>query len=210
MPTFGNPEALASRSNGVNSWWNSHYATILSSSKTTLTAKLILRIRHSSRSEHGLRKGVTMITLFTHQPEDPRAVRSGRWLVLPDWLKRAVVNIKQTTDLHTSALSQSLTSHYLHSGRLPGQIALIRKAYELKCRVLSHHLLNELGDHLTFHQPMGGMFYGRSLNMRWIPRNGFRKQYATAWCSCPVNFSTAKNLIIALCECRMSAPRKRI
>ncbi|SYH65129.1 amino acid permease [Klebsiella pneumoniae] len=37
-------------------------------------------------------------------------------------------------------------------------IALIRKAYELKCRVLSHHLLNELGDHLTFHQPMGGMF----------------------------------------------------
>ncbi|HFP2068313.1 TPA: aminotransferase class I/II-fold pyridoxal phosphate-dependent enzyme, partial [Klebsiella pneumoniae] len=41
---------------------------------------------------------------------------------------------------------------------LPGQIALIRKAYELKCRVLSHHLLNELGDHLTFHQPMGGMF----------------------------------------------------
>lgn len=78
VPTFGNPEALASRSNGVNSWWNSHYATILSSSKTTLTAKLILRIRHSSRSEHGLRKGVTMITLFTHQPEDPRAVRSGR------------------------------------------------------------------------------------------------------------------------------------
>ncbi|HBY5558667.1 TPA: PLP-dependent aminotransferase family protein [Klebsiella pneumoniae] len=80
------------------------------------------------------------------------------WLVLPDWLKRAVVNIKQTTDLHTSALAQSLTSQYLHSGRLPGQIALIRKAYELKCRVLSHHLLNELGDHLTFHQPMGGMF----------------------------------------------------
>lgn len=78
VPTFGNPEALASRSNGVNSWWNSHYATILSSSKTTLTAKLILRIRHSSRSEHGLRKGVTMITLFTHQPEDPRARRSGR------------------------------------------------------------------------------------------------------------------------------------
>lgn len=80
------------------------------------------------------------------------------WLVLPDWLKRGVVNIKQTTDLHTSSLSQSLTYHYLSSGRLPGQIALIRKAYERKCRVLSHHLLNELGDHITFHQPMGGMF----------------------------------------------------
>ena len=78
--------------------------------------------------------------------------------MLPDWIKRGVVNIKQTTDLHTSSLSQSLTYHYLSSGRLSGQIALIRKAYERKCRVLSHHLLNELGDHITFHQPMGGMF----------------------------------------------------
>lgn len=80
------------------------------------------------------------------------------WLVLPDWLKKGVVNLKQTTDLHTSSLSQSLTYHYLSGGRLQGQIALIREAYEHKCHVLSQHLINELGDHLTFHQPMGGMF----------------------------------------------------
>lgn len=80
------------------------------------------------------------------------------WLVLPDWLKRQVVNLKQATDLHTSSLSQSLTYHYLNTGRLPGQIALIREAYKQKCLVLSQHLQNELGDHLTFHQPMGGMF----------------------------------------------------
>lgn len=80
------------------------------------------------------------------------------WLVVPGWLKRAVVNLKQATDLHTSSLSQSLTYHYLNSGRLAGQIALIREAYQQKCLVLSQHLQNELGDHLTFHQPMGGMF----------------------------------------------------
>jgi DNA-binding transcriptional MocR family regulator len=80
------------------------------------------------------------------------------WLVLPDWLKRQVVNLKQATDLHTSSLSQSLTYHYLNNGRLAGQIALIREAYKQKCLVLSQHLQNELGDHLTFHQPMGGMF----------------------------------------------------
>ncbi|MFK3711792.1 PLP-dependent aminotransferase family protein [Leclercia adecarboxylata] len=80
------------------------------------------------------------------------------WLAVPGWLKRAVVNLKQATDLHTSSLSQSLTYHYLNSGRLAGQIALIREAYKQKCLVLSQHLQNELGDHLTFHQPMGGMF----------------------------------------------------
>jgi len=80
------------------------------------------------------------------------------WLVLPDWLIRQVVNLKPATDLHTSSLSQSLTYHYLNNGRLAGQIALIREAYKQKCLVLSQHLQNELGNHLTFHQPMGGMF----------------------------------------------------
>lgn len=80
------------------------------------------------------------------------------WLVIPNWLTRQVVNLKQATDLHTSSLSQSLTYHYLNTGRLPEQIALIREAYKQKCHVLSQHLQNELGDHLTFHQPMGGMF----------------------------------------------------
>ncbi|WP_336995869.1 aminotransferase-like domain-containing protein [Leclercia sp. UBA7405] len=80
------------------------------------------------------------------------------WLVVPNWLKRQVVSLKQATDLHTSALSQSLTYHYLDGGRLAEQIRLIREAYKQKCLVLSQHLQNELGDHLTFHQPMGGMF----------------------------------------------------
>lgn len=86
------------------------------------------------------------------------------WLVLPDWLKRQVVNLKQATDLHTSSLSQSLTFHYLNSGRLTPQIALIRDAYKQKCRVLSQHLQHELGGYLTFHQPMGGMFLWAKFN----------------------------------------------
>jgi len=80
------------------------------------------------------------------------------WLVVPAWIKRQVVNLKQATDLHTSTLSQSLTYHYLESGRLPGQIALIRKAYKHKCETLCQLVERELGDHLTFHKPMGGMF----------------------------------------------------
>ncbi|WP_285129708.1 PLP-dependent aminotransferase family protein [Leclercia adecarboxylata] len=80
------------------------------------------------------------------------------WLVLPDWIKRQVVILKQATDLHTSSLSQSLTYHYLESGRLAGQIDLIREAYKHKCQILCQHVENELSEHLTFHKPMGGMF----------------------------------------------------
>ncbi|WP_420286914.1 PLP-dependent aminotransferase family protein [Enterobacter sp. BNK-9] len=80
------------------------------------------------------------------------------WVVLPDWLKKAVVNLKQATDLHTSALSQSLTYHYLQTGRLETQIEIIRESYKQKCQTLSDQLEKELGDHLTFHKPKGGMF----------------------------------------------------
>ncbi|MGY5956820.1 PLP-dependent aminotransferase family protein [Kosakonia sp. BK9b] len=86
------------------------------------------------------------------------------WLVVPGWLKRQVVNLKQATDLHTSSLSQSLTYHYLNSGRLAGQIALIREAYKHKCQTLCEQLESALGDHLTFHKPMGGMFLWARFN----------------------------------------------
>ncbi|GKX58078.1 aminotransferase-like domain-containing protein [Leminorella grimontii] len=80
------------------------------------------------------------------------------WLVVPAWLKRQVTNLKQATDLHTSALSQSLTYHYLETGRLAAQIEIIRESYKHKCQTLCEHIENELGEHLTFHKPMGGMF----------------------------------------------------
>ena len=45
---------------------------------------------------------------------------------------RAVVNLKQTTDLHTSTLSQLMTYEYLKTGRLANQIKMIREAYRQK------------------------------------------------------------------------------
>lgn len=80
------------------------------------------------------------------------------WITMPGWLKSSVVNLKQATDLHTSALSQSLTRHYLETGRLPEQIRLIRAAYKQKCDALCAALETELGDKLHFYRPLGGMF----------------------------------------------------
>lgn len=86
------------------------------------------------------------------------------WLVVPEWLKRAVVNLKQTTDLHTSTLSQLMTYEYLQTGRLAGQIALIRDAYRQKYQTFATELEHELGDVLTFHKPKGGMFLWAKFN----------------------------------------------
>ncbi|MDY1038628.1 PLP-dependent aminotransferase family protein [Lelliottia sp. CFBP8978] len=86
------------------------------------------------------------------------------WLVVPEWLKRAVVNLKQTTDLHTSMLSQLMTYEYLQTGRLAGQIALIRDAYRQKYQTFASELEKELGDVLTFHKPKGGMFLWAKMN----------------------------------------------
>lgn len=94
------------------------------------------------------------------------------WVIVPEWLKRAVVNLKQTTDLHTSTLSQLMTSEYLKTGRLPAQIKMIREVYRQKYQTFSQELEAELGDIMTFHKPKGGMFLWAKMN------NGIN---TTAW-----------------------------
>ncbi|VYT64366.1 aminotransferase class I/II-fold pyridoxal phosphate-dependent enzyme [Metakosakonia massiliensis] len=80
------------------------------------------------------------------------------WVIAPEWIKRQLVTLKQATDLHTSSLSQALTHQYLATGRLAGQIKLIRESYKQKCDTLCEQLETQMGEHLTFHRPMGGMF----------------------------------------------------
>lgn len=80
------------------------------------------------------------------------------WILMPDWMKHKVAIIKQATDLHANSFTQSLVAAYLSLGRLDPQIALIREAYKQKCLSLSRFLQDELGEHIYFNQPQGGMF----------------------------------------------------
>ncbi|VAG97611.1 aminotransferase-like domain-containing protein [Enterobacter hormaechei] len=86
------------------------------------------------------------------------------WVLVPEWLKRAVVNLKQTTDLHTSTLSQLMTYEYLKTGRLANQIKMIREAYRQKYQTFASELEAELGDVMSFHKPKGGMFLWAKMN----------------------------------------------
>lgn len=97
------------------------------------------------------------------------------WVLVPEWLKRAVVNLKQTTDLHTSTLSQLMTYEYLKTGRLAGQIKMIREAYRQKYQTFATELEAELGDVMSFHKPKGGMFLWAKMNngmntTRWLEK----------------------------------------
>lgn len=86
------------------------------------------------------------------------------WIVLPSWVRQQAVILKQATDLHTSTLSQALTRHYLESGRLQPQIALIREAYKQNRDALVAALREQLGDRIRFHMPEGGMFLWATFN----------------------------------------------
>ncbi|VTM22485.1 2-aminoadipate transaminase [Raoultella terrigena] len=80
------------------------------------------------------------------------------WIVMPDWLAQQTVIVKQAADLHTNMLSQVITAEYLAMNRLESQIALIREDYRKKCVALADALESQLGEHLEFSRPKGGMF----------------------------------------------------
>lgn len=80
------------------------------------------------------------------------------WAILPPYLLNKVAIVKQAADLHASALSQCIVDNYLASGRLPAQIDHIRQAYRQKCHTMAQLMEQELGDHIGFSLPKGGLF----------------------------------------------------
>jgi 2-aminoadipate transaminase len=80
------------------------------------------------------------------------------WLLLPGWLRDAVVRIKQAADLHTSSFAQEVAARYLASGRLPQRLERVRAEYARRCDALAGALREAFGDRLAFEPPDGGMF----------------------------------------------------
>jgi DNA-binding transcriptional MocR family regulator len=88
-------------------------------------------------------------------------LRTG-WLLLPPWLREAVVLIKQAADLHTSSFAQEVARHYLASGRLPARLAIVRAEYARRRDALAEALQSGFGERLALQVPEGGMFlWGR-------------------------------------------------
>lgn len=81
------------------------------------------------------------------------------WLIAPPELLAKATMCKQFSDAHTSNLTQATAAHYLTLQRLDGALAVVRKTYAQRARVMAESLRRELGDAIAFNQPQGGMFF---------------------------------------------------
>jgi 2-aminoadipate transaminase len=81
------------------------------------------------------------------------------WAVAPLEVRRAMTILKQSADLHTSALTQQIVHRTLaEPGFLDGHLATLRTTYERQAQHLVGALRTDLGDRLTVPDPAGGMF----------------------------------------------------
>ena len=95
------------------------------------------------------------------------------WMVAPpEWLAKATM-CKQFSDAHTSNLTQAICAHYLTLNRLNPSLAVVRKTYAERARVMAESLRRELGDAIEFNPPRGGMFF-------WARLTGAKGQPANA------------------------------
>lgn len=81
------------------------------------------------------------------------------WMIGPPEVMSWVARAKQAADLHTSSFAQLLLANVVSKpGWLDEQKARIVPMYRDRCAALADALDAELGEHITFHRPDGGMF----------------------------------------------------
>jgi len=108
------------------------------------------------------------------------------WLIAPPALLAKATMCKQFSDAHTSNLAQAICAHYLSLNRLNPTLAVVRKTYAERARVMAESLRRELGDAIAFNQPQGGMFFwarltganGRSANAAEFAKRAIDKLVA--------------------------------
>ncbi|WP_180127931.1 PLP-dependent aminotransferase family protein [Rhodoferax sp. BLA1] len=81
------------------------------------------------------------------------------WLIAPPELLAKAVMCKQFSDAHTSNLTQAICAQYLTMDRLGSTLAVVRKTYAERARVMAQCLKRDLGDAIDFNAPQGGMFF---------------------------------------------------
>lgn len=81
------------------------------------------------------------------------------WVAATPALRRALVRVKQSTDLHTSTLGQvALRNAARDEDRLEGHLTTVRNLYHLRSQHMLRILAATFGDRVTVVPPQGGMF----------------------------------------------------
>jgi DNA-binding transcriptional MocR family regulator len=85
------------------------------------------------------------------------ALRIG-WMIAPAEIRRRCVSAKAADDMASSAWIQEIVAQYIQDGRYHEHVPRIRDAYAARADALARALTEEMGEHLTFRKPRGGMF----------------------------------------------------
>ncbi len=80
------------------------------------------------------------------------------WMVAPAALLARATMCKQFSDAHTSTFAQATAAQYLQAGRMPATLKNVRQVYAGRSRAMCEALRVHLGEGLSFHEPMGGLF----------------------------------------------------
>ena len=80
------------------------------------------------------------------------------WMVAPAALLARATMCKQFSDAHTSTFAQATAAQYLQAGRMPATLQNVRQVYAGRYRAMCEALRVHLGEGLSFHEPMGGLF----------------------------------------------------
>jgi 2-aminoadipate transaminase len=86
------------------------------------------------------------------------------WISANQEVIKSAVNLKQATDLHSSAYDQHLILEFLQQGFLPDHLQRLKSDYAGKMNLMGDALESQLGEHLGFKRPDGGMFIWATLN----------------------------------------------
>lgn len=80
------------------------------------------------------------------------------YVVLPTEMMTRILPIKQSADLHSSALNQVLIHEFLASGVLPGHLAHLREVYRRRRDMMLEAMAAHFPREVSWTHPEGGMF----------------------------------------------------
>jgi 2-aminoadipate transaminase len=86
------------------------------------------------------------------------------WISANQEVIKSAVNLKQATDLHSSAYDQHLILGFLLQGYLPDHLQRLKSDYAGKMNLMGDALESQLGEKLRFKRPDGGMFIWATLD----------------------------------------------
>lgn len=80
------------------------------------------------------------------------------WMVAPPELLARATMCKQFSDAHTSTFAQATAAHYLMAQRMPTTLQQVRRVYASRANSMVQALHQYMGEGLSFHAPLGGLF----------------------------------------------------